>query len=267
VTAPLAPGELEAFLRWLSSQSGLHAEAYRPSFVERRVLPRLRATGAGTLGAYLEHLRTHPSERRILMAKLMVATTEFFRNPEVFETLGDLIQARLGGAFREPIRVVSAACSTGQEPVSLAILLAEMGLDFRILALDRHPPSLRILAAGRYAAKALSTLDGALVRRHFDEEAGGTLRLKPALRKRIRAGCCDLTRGIPARGAHVLSCRNVFIYLTEASQARLLEEAAQATVPGGLLVLGRVEGIPRREHHAWRAVARDAKIYARGGEA
>ena len=76
--------------------------------------------------------------------------------------------------------------------------------------------------------------------------------------------CGDLTFGIPGSGYHVIALRNIFIYLTEEAQVRLLGEAKKALVPGGLLILGRVESLSRRSSHEWRTVVRDARIYARG---
>ncbi len=262
----MTPIPRETLLRlqaWISAQSGMRGDDYRSTFLERRVSPRLRATGSTTLEGYLDYLEAHRAERRIFLDKLLVPTTEFFRNPEVFEDLQKLLKARREGVPDGGLRMLSAPCSTGEEAVSLAITVREAGLDARIVALDRSRRALERLRTGLFPSRSADKLDRTLRERYFKQEESSA-RLDRRILDMILPVCGDLTCGIPGTGYHVIALRNIFIYLTEEAQDRLLGEAARALAPDGLLVLGRVESLGRKSSHGWRTVVRDARIYARG---
>lgn len=264
--SPLADEDLLRLRTWISRSWGLEAGEYRASFLARRLAPRLRATGISSLRVYLEHLESHPAEARAFLGKLLVPTTEFFRNPEVFDRLQAVLLARAGRAGWETLRILSAPSSTGEEPYSLAILLEERGLKGRILAADRSRASLRSLIRGEYPPRALRALNGKRFSRYFKAEEDA-VSVAPALRPRVWAVCADLTRGLPGRGFHVVMLRNLFIYLTEEAQARILREVHGALVPGGLLVLGRVEAPARACAGMFAVLDREARIYERAGRA
>ena len=130
------PEDLQDLRRWITDQSGLKGEDYRASFLERRVLPRLAATGCATLADYLRHLENHPDEGRKLLSKLLVPTTEWFRNPEVYAAVGRLLVERSSSPGWSRLRLLSAPCSTGEEALSLAMLMEELGLAGRVVAGD-----------------------------------------------------------------------------------------------------------------------------------
>ena len=260
--SPLSEQDLDALRSWIGQATGVRGEDYRSTFLERRLTPRLRATGCPDAASYLAYLEEHRGEARTLAQKLLVPTTEIFRNPEVFAVLRSALRERAGLPGWAPLRAMSAPCSTGEEAVSLAILFCEMGLDGRILAGDRSRRALHGLRRGRFAAKSLAKLDNRLRERYFREEVAEA-RVVPAVADRILPLCCDLTRGFPGRGLHVFLLRNLFIYLTEEAQERLLRQAVQALVPGGLLVLGRAESIGRKRPEGLAAVDAGCKVYAK----
>lgn len=261
---PIPHETLDQLQNWITKHSGLRGSDYRSTFLERRVSPRLRATGCATIEAYLDYVDTHGGERRVFLEKLLVPTTEFFRNPEVFESLRALLRNRYESAPRPGgLRILSAPCSTGEEALSLAILLKEIGLEGRVVALDRSRRALDRLKTGVFPAKSTEKMDRALRERYFKQEES-FVRADPALMRMVLPVCGDLTFGIPGTGYHVIALRNIFIYLTEEAQSRLLGEAERAVVPDGFLILGRVESLGRKSSHGWRTVVRDARIYARG---
>jgi two-component system CheB/CheR fusion protein len=258
--------QLSALRGVLARVLGPTAEVYRSSFLERRVAPRLAATHSADVAVYLDLLRRRPEEVWALCERLFVPTTEFFRNPEVFEALGELLAARSAEATWRTLRILSAPCSTGEEAASLSILLKEKGLCGKILAADRSPRALARLRGRRYPLKSVASLDKALKERYFRRE-GDVAWLDPGAARQIQPLLWDLGWGLPGRGFHAVVMRNFFIYLTAEAQARLLADAHGALVPGGLLVLGRVESIGRREMEGWRVVNRDARIYESTGGA
>ncbi len=260
----LSDQDLAALRKWMHEELGLHGDDYRPTFLARRIGPRLSAAGCTDVGTYLAFLRKNPAEAKAFASKFFVPTSEFFRNAEVFQSLRRLLPERAHLLGWPALKMVSAACSTGEEPVSLAILLEEVALDGRVLALDRSLAALHALRQGLFTRRALEKVDLKLKERYFRED-GEKARVVQRVAARICPICCDLGEGLPVRGAHVVVMRNLFIYLTEASQVRLLDGSARALVPGGLLVLGRVEAPSPLRAAAWKPVDRAARIYERTG--
>lgn len=256
----LSDDDLAAFRCWMYERLGLRGEDYRPTFLARRLWPRLRTAGFIDVPSYLSYLRKNPAESESLASKFFVPTSEFFRNPEVFQALSKILSDRAHRLGWSPLKVVSAPCSTGEEPASLAILMEEAALPGRILAFDRSRKALAALKLGLFARRALEKVDLRLQERYFRRD-GEKSRVVQRVAARICPICCDLGDGLPVRSAHVVVMRNLFIYLTEASQVRLLDSAAQALVPGGLLVLGRVEAPSPLRAAAWEPVDRAARIY------
>ena len=256
----LEENDLASVRAWMNRSLGLRGEDYRPAFLARRIGSRLAATGCPDVRSYLELLAHDPHESGTMSSKLLVPTTEFFRNPEVFGALGRALAEISRRPGWSSLRVMSAPCSTGEEAVSLAILLEEMGLTGKILAVDRSRRALASLQAGVFGARSVGKLDLQRRARYFKEE-GDKARVRPDIAARILPVCCDLTSGVPARRVHVVVMRNLFIYMTEAAQSRLLGEAGRVLLPGGLLALGRVEVLPRYAMRGWTPVDRDARIF------
>lgn len=255
---------MEALRGWIERAGGLRGQDYRDSFLERRVRSRLAATGCADLKDYLVFLDGHPDERGALVAKLLVPTTEFFRNPEVFASLGRLLGERSAALGWQRLHVLSAPSSTGEEAVSLAILLAANRLAGRVLAADRSVQALRRLRRGTFPVRSLERLDKGQIAGYFRVE-GDRATVLPGIARAILPVCWDLGQGLPGRGFHLVAMRNLFIYLTPQAQGRLLEAASRALVPGGLLILGRVESVGRSGTGSWSVVDREARIYEWAG--
>lgn len=251
----LDAGDLDLLRRWLRREAGLRATDYRDEFLARRVIPRMEAAGFSSLGRYLVALDRSEEQRNFLIRRLLVPTTEFFRNADVFEALG---RAWAGLQRSQPLKLLSAPCSTGEEAVSLAILLERLNLKGTIVAADLSATALATLKAGQWPLRALEKLDTATAARYFSVE-GGWATLSPQILQRIEPVRWDLGQGMPGRGYHTVLMRNLFIYLKPEAQARMVREVAKALLPGGLLVLGRVEPLPDGE--GWETVDRDARLY------
>ena len=258
------PAELALLHVWMRQALGLRGEDYRPSFLCRRAGTRMKATGCGDLGAYLHLLAEDRGEARTLAQKLMVPTTELFRNAEVFQALGPLLAERAHRRGR--VDVVSAPSSTGEEAVSFAVLLEELRLPGRVLALDRSRRALNALARGSFPAKVLEKVDTRLQRRYF-KKVGEVVNVAERVMARIVPVCCDLGDGLPVRAAQVVAMRNFFIYLTDAAQGRILTDVERVVEAGGLLILGRAETLSPHHSAAWAPLDRAARIYERRGGA
>ena len=261
---------LEEMLR---ERAGLALALYKEKCVGRRLAVRQRARGVPDLAAYVEILRQDPEELPRLLEVLTINVTQFLRNPQTFRVLLEtvlpaLCRARVE-AGRRTLRVWSAGCATGEEAYTLAILLHEVwrAQELRqsavVYATDIDTRCLEVAKAGRYLARQLGGMPPEMRARYFEEEEGGRVRLVPAIRRMVFVKRHDLQTPPPFRRLDLILSRNVLIYLVPAHQQRLLRDFAEALNLGGILVLGKVEGLSGPALEAFEVVDVGERIYRR----
>jgi chemotaxis protein methyltransferase CheR len=236
----------------------LPLEAYKNRCLRRRIAVRMRACGVHTFAEYQSVLDRTPAEYERLKDAITINVTRFYRNAETWNRLrGGVIQEICQSGEGE-IRVWSAGCSSGEEPYTLTMLIADhleqQGTPERLRcvtvdATDIDRQSLDRARVGRYSRESLDHLPPVWVDRYFQRD-GDDYRVIPTLRERVHVRSADLSHDPPARqNYHLILCRNVVIYFERPAQERLFATFAGALAPGGFLVLGKVETLfgPARE--------------------
>jgi len=254
-------------LEFLLQAKGFDGHQYKGTYIKRRVAVRMRATHTTTYGDYLKVLQTHPQECSLLLDRLTIHVTEFFRDPEVYGAVQDKILPALNNVEEGRARIWCAGCSTGEEPYSVGILLKEWasrktGLSFEILATDIDAPSVQTAERGVYLVQALAKLPEDRVRTWFKKE-GEKVSVSAELRKAVRFKTHDLM-GEWGRGFsdfNVIFCRNILIYLTGVQQQKIYERFARALAPGGFLVLGLTETLLGQARSFYHCVDVKHRIY------
>lgn len=215
---------------------------------ERRV-----ARGFANLSDYVKALASGrlSEEWRQLLAAITIKESSFFRTPQHFEALKDqiiplLVQTRHAS---RTLRLWSAGCARGEEPATLAMVLAEhpllSGWSWSILATDVDEEALEAARRGFYSEKAVAALPAELKERYFTPQAGGWL-LSPRLLQRITYRYLNLiAEPFPSfpQPFDIIMLRNVLIYFRLASQKRVLANIATALAPDGFLFLGPAETV------------------------
>lgn len=240
--------DFEALVEHLRTERGVDFTGYKRASLQRLVGRRMAASGTATWSAYQEHLEADPGEFTALFDALLINVTAFFRDQEAWTALQRDVLPRLlaGLGPDEPIRVWSAACATGEEAYTLAIVLAEMvGVDafcarVKIYATDIDEKALATARAGRYPRSALADLAPELVARYFTGE-GDQLTFRSDLRACLIFGRHDLLQDAPISRVALLSCRNILMYLNHEAQAKVLSRLAFGMLTEGALLLGRAE--------------------------
>lgn len=266
----------------LYRHTGILVPGNRRPFVERRVLERMRATGAGTLPAYLGRLKADAEgEVQLFVNAFTVNETYFFREEHQLRCLTASLLRPLtaGRAPDDPIRIWSMPCATGEEPYSIAIWLLEHwpevdDWEIEIVGSDIDTRALAAAEAGRYGARALMRLPPALVARYFIREegpAGGDVwRILPELRGSVRFTRRNLVdaAGMAQEGRFdVVFCRNVLIYFDDASRRRAADILFSSLRPGGFLCLGHTESMARIPSRFRTRRFPDAIVYQRPEDA
>jgi chemotaxis protein methyltransferase CheR len=229
--------------------------------VSARLGKRLRATKLSTVGDYCRLLQSPEAGQELsdLIDVISTNHTFFFREIAHFDFLRDnavpemSVRARAEGWPR--FNVWSAACSSGEEPYSIAMCLAEClpHLPWHIYGTDISHRILAKAQAATYRDEAVLKLPNDVVRTHFQKGFGpqeGNFRVRPALRERVSFSHLNLlTSEPPTRDLfQVIFCRNVMIYFDRPTQEELVARLTRRLVPGGYLFVGHAESLANIKH-------------------
>ena len=231
------------------ARAGISLHAGKQAMVYSRLSRRLRETGHGSFGSYLQWLEATSgaqadAEWQEFVNCLTTNLTSFFRESHHFDALLTDLKARAG----RPLRIWCNAASTGEEPYTIAMTVAEAlgaGADVKIVASDIDTKVLATASRGVYPADARG-LTPERQRRHFLRGTGangGFMRVKPELARMIEFRTHNLMDARWALGEpfDIVFCRNVMIYFDNATQRRVLGQIHAAMKPHGLLYVGHSE--------------------------
>lgn len=254
---PMTDSEYDRLRTLIHERTGINLGPAKRELLAARLARRLRELGLRSYGEYYARLiRGDPAEHIRLFDAISTNETHFFREPKQFEFLTDVVVPRwerLAAEGRMPrrIRIWSAACATGEEVYSLAMVAAERlpaaaGWDVEILATDL---SARALEAARRAVWPIEKgeripekyLKSYMLRGIASQQ--GNMKAGAVLRGLVRFARVNLNDEVyPVGGPfHLIFCRNVLIYFDAASRRRVLNRLAGYLAPGAYLVLGQVE--------------------------
>lgn len=242
---------LERIAETLRVATGLDVETLGPGALALAVGVRRPGASPAELAVFAEAVRTDPAVRRDLLADLLVHETSFFRYPGAFALLVELARARLA-VPEARFRVLSAPCSTGQEPASVAMALIEADLDLarvRIDAVDVSAGAVARARAALYGEIEMRGLDDARRARFLRREGAGW-RVNREVLAPIHPEAADLLDPGFAVGREpydAILCRNLLIYLTADARRVVLERMRSLLAPGGVLLVGHAEVLPARD--------------------
>lgn len=242
-------GDYEWFVEQFYKLYGIDLTKYKRPQMERRLASLRSKRGHADFYSYLDEVRKDSALLDELMDRLTINVSEFFRNESRWD---ELEREVLPDLIREGrIRAWSAACSTGQEPYTLLMILARMlPLDqIQLLATDIDQRALSVATAGIYDAQLLTSIPICERQRCFSLRYDGSEEISDQLRKRITFKQHDLLRDDFPRDMHLIVCRNVLIYFTEVAKDLLYRKFAAALAPGGVLFLGSTEQIFRPQSY------------------
>lgn len=271
--SPVAdPPGFIALCKKIERDRGFRCTSYKDTCLRRRIAVRMRAKCARTFAEYAGVLDTDPVEYDRLVEALTINVSKFFRNPETFACIATKVIPELWQSKSPLIKIWSAGCATGEEPYSLAVLAREHALavkDFdrlrtvRIVGSDIDRGALADASRGRYTEVAFGETAPAVVERYFPLE-NGLHTVGAEIRNLVHFEQRDLLEGTgPGGRMHLILCRNVSIYFTRDSQQLLFERFHDLLLPGGFLVLGKVETLLGKARDLFAPVSSRERIYRR----
>lgn len=223
----------------LRRATGVDFNHYKSPTINRRIYRRMALHRLSSLGEYVRRLERDQEELVRLQEDLLIHVTSFFREPDSFEALVQLVSSSITSGPREkPFRAWIPGCSTGEEAYSLAIALLEVlddqasAVPIQIFGTDVSEATVERARAGVYRGTIRSDISAQRLRRFFSPFDGG-FRINKSVRD-----CCifarqDVIRDPPFSKLDLIVCRNLLIYLTQASQRKVMNVFHYALNPGG----------------------------------
>ena len=261
--------DLRGLLDKLSARHNFDFREYKEGSLARRIRARMTQVHVDSFGAYANYIEANPNEHIALFNTILINVTTFFRDPEAWRTLADEVIPRIvedAGEGRT-LRIWSAGCSSGEEPYSIAMLLAEHlgeaanNYTIKIYGTEVDEEALTAARHALYRIDQLKDVPDRLIDRYFTRD-GQLYRFRRDIRRWCIFGSHNLTQAPPLSHIDLLLCRNVLIYFTSELQERILSRFHYSIREDGYLFLGRSESLLARSrmftpvHLKWRIFQR-----------
>lgn len=240
--------------RLVTATTGIVIDNRKRAFIQGRLGRRLRTLGLENFSEYCRVLDgpDGEAERLVLVNAITTNHTSFFREPHHFEYLAEtvlpaIVQNKTESGSR--LRIWSAGCSTGEEPYTLAMIIADSKLplasfDVRILATDLDTNVIAHATAGLYDEERAHTIPAKFRQRFVTEQPDGRASMNTVLRSLITFKPLNLLHQWPMNGPFdIIFCRNVVIYFDKATQRNLFDRYADLLKTGGWLTVGHSESL------------------------
>jgi len=250
----MEPALFRKFSAIAMNHAGIRLAEGKEALVSARVHKRLRALGMDCMRSYLKFLEQDESGDELVQFLDVISTnfTSFFREPDHFDQLNASV-AEWMSEGRERLRIWCAASSTGEEPYSIAITMAEAlagrVVDWHVLATDISTRALDRADRGVYTDRVVSPVSKNLRSKYMTRHKGpagddsATWEVRPSLRSHLTFARMNLSDvPFPMRGPFdMIFCRNVMIYFSVEVRQRLVVELERLVRPGGLVITGHAE--------------------------
>lgn len=266
---------LDSLLEKVYQVGGYDFRDYKRGTVMRRLERRLHAAGVRTYLDYMKFLDTHPEEYQKFAEYLTIKVSGFFRNPNSFQRVAELVLPELESYKKNrkerSLKFWSAACARGEEPYSIAILLAEFlgqrrqNFDISIYATDISQEALSEAQVGIYSLKDIENLPGHILDNYFTRSEDYEVRAD--IRQMVSFSRVDLTSAIqqPLLNLDCIFCCNVLIYWQKQLQEKVLGRLYDSLATPGYLVLGEMETPTSNLREKLECLDSKARIYKKIG--
>lgn len=247
----LPPQQLTEILDILQAQEGIDFSRYKPGTLNRRIVHRLLLSHVTSIEQYIHHLREMPEEVKNLRQDLLIGSTRFFRDTEMWSMLQTEILPALIDVLEaeQPLRIWVAACSTGEEAYSMAIavdeVMRQMGRfhPVKLFATDIDQEALAIASHGIYSPSITKDINPTRLETYFNRIDDGCYVITKLIRSQVIFASHDLTKSPGFSQMHLVSCRNMLIYLQPSLQEQVIKLLHFSLTLRGVMILGPSESL------------------------
>lgn len=233
----------ETFKSNIYKFTGIDLSSYKERQMKRRIESLISRNRFTSYVDYFTELKTNKILLEEFINYLTINVSEFRRNPQQWDVLEKEIIPSIMAKVKKP-KIWSAACSTGEEPYTLVMLMTKfMPLaEIEIMATDIDAGALEKADIGMYNAKATKNLSSENVKRFFDQN-GDFYQIKNEVKERVRFKKHNLLEDKYPADCDLIICRNVMIYFTEETKSLMYHKFHDALKPSGVLFVGSTEQI------------------------
>jgi two-component system CheB/CheR fusion protein len=239
----------DELIEYIKRARGFDFSGYKRASLARRIRKRMQEVGVAEYGGYLDLLEATSEEFEALFNTILINVTRFYRDPPIWDYVRDTVVPQILERAEDgaPIRVWSAGCASGEEPYTLAMVLADALGEaeylerVKIFATDVDEEDLTAARRAIYSARRITSVPEPMLERFFEPAEGGDFTFRKELRRSVIFGRNDLTRDAPISRLDLLVCRNTLMYFNSETQQEVLRRLHLALRDGGFLVLGKSE--------------------------
>ncbi|WP_026689484.1 CheR family methyltransferase [Alteribacter aurantiacus] len=229
------------FTLMIKKKTGIDLNQYKEAQMKRRLLSLRQKRGFKTFIDYGNEMGKEKALFNEFLDRMTINVSEFYRNPERWDILKEKILPQLLKEKSE-LNIWSAACSTGEEPYTLAMMMKEAKIKAKILASDIDEGILEQAAKGVYPDRSLKSLPDLWKKKYFIENELG-YECTTLVKHAVAFHRHNLLKDPYPKHVDLIVCRNVLIYFTEEAKSRIYKELSDSLSIGGILFVGSTEQI------------------------
>lgn len=235
----------ESFKKSIYDMTKIDLNAYKERQMKRRIEALITKHNINSFSDYVIKLKTDKAAFDEFINYITINVSEFYRNPEQWALLESEVFPYLMDHFGKELRIWSAACSTGDEPYSLAMLLTKfMPINrIKIIATDIDKTVMEKAKAGFYNVKSLKALPQEFINKYFNKINDKTYQISDQIKACVEFKQHDLLRDPYPANCDMVVCRNVLIYFTDEAKNKIYSDFHKALKKDGLLFVGSTEQI------------------------
>lgn len=231
--------DLDRFKKLIRTELNIDLFSYKEEQLHRRLKSFFIRNNITNIDEYVKTLSSNLKEREKFLDFVTINVTEFYRNPELYKDLSELLKKR----GTPNLKVWSAACSNGSEPYSVAILLTELGFSgFTIHATDLDPNIIKKAKEGIYEDIDVKNLPEAILSKYFTK-ANNKYHISNSIKKTVTFKTHDLLMDKFEKDYDLVLCRNVVIYFNTEAKDKLYKNLSESIKTNGLFFVGATENI------------------------
>ena len=247
--------DYEYFKKAIYDLTKIDLNAYKEKQMKRRIDTLIAKNGISGYENYVQLLKKDSDKFEEFVNYLTINVSEFWRNPEQWKVLEESVIPELMKKSGKNLKIWSAACSTGDEPYSLAMVLSDFIplSQIQIIATDLDKEVLDKAKKGYYQEKSIRGLPEKYRKKYIEDDGSGVIRVKQEIRNCVTFKEHNLLKDTYESGFHLIVCRNVLIYFTEEAKDEVYYKFAKAMKPDGILFVGSTEQIIGCEKYGFNA--------------
>lgn len=236
--------DYEKFKKDVFALTKIDLNAYKEKQMRRRIDTLITKNSIDTYDKYVDLIKKDKTKFEEFVNFLTINVSEFYRNPEQWEILEKEVFPKLIQKFGKNLKIWSAACSTGDEPYSLAMALSRLMplSNIKIIATDIDKQVLDTARMGLYRDKSIASVPKDLKDKYF-KQVGTSFQISDEIKRCVEFKEHNLLKDPYPSGCHLIVCRNVVIYFTEEAKDEIYKKFHESLNKGGALFIGSTEQI------------------------